>query len=97
MIAGRYTYEDKFDRAVLITADSDLAPALNIISAAFPKKQLFVVAPPGRFNHARSLKTKIEITPGRLAKCLLPETALAADGTVLFQRPKSYAPPPAGP
>ena len=40
-------YEDKFDRAVLITADSDLAPALNIISAAFPKKQLFVVAPPG--------------------------------------------------
>ena len=86
-------YEDKFDRALLITADSDLAPALNIIGAAFPTKQLFVVAPPGRFNHARSLNTKLVITPGRLAKCLLPETAVGADGGVLFQRPKAYAPP----
>lgn len=86
-------YENRFDRAVLITADSDLAPALNIIKAAFPKKELFVVAPPGRYNHARSLNIKLEITPGRLAKCLLPETALNSAGAPLFQRPKSYAPP----
>jgi len=85
-------YEDKFDRALLITADSDLAPAPNIIGAAFPTKQLFVVAPPGRFNHARSLNTKMVITPGKLAKFLLPETAAGVDGKALFQRPKSYAP-----
>lgn len=86
-------YENRFDRAVLITADSDLAPALNIIKAAFPKKELFVSAPPGRYKHARSLNIKLEITPGRLAKCLLPETALDATGTPLFQRPQSYTPP----
>lgn len=86
-------YEDRFDRALLITADSNLAPALNIIKAAFPKKELFVVAPPGRYNHARSLNIKLEITQGRLAKCLLPETAIDAKGAPLFQRPKSYTPP----
>ena len=51
------------------------------------------MAPPGRFNHARSLNIKLEITQGRLAKCLLPETALDPAGAPLFQRPKSYAPP----
>jgi uncharacterized LabA/DUF88 family protein len=86
-------YEDRFDRALLITADSDLAPALNIVAAAFPGKQLFVAAPPGRFNHARSLNTKMVITPGRLAKCLLPESSTGAAGIALFQRPRSYAPP----
>jgi len=86
-------YENRFERAVLITADSDLAPALNIIKAAFPKKELFVAAPPGRYNHARSLNIKLEITQGRLAKCLLPETALDATGVPLFQRPNSYTPP----
>ncbi len=86
-------YENKYDRAILITADSDLAPALNIVKAAFPRKELFVVAPPGRYNHARSLNIKLEITPGRLAKCLLPDTALNAAGAPLFQRPRSYTPP----
>jgi len=38
-------YRDRFDRALLITADSDLAPALDIVRNAFPKKKLFVVAP----------------------------------------------------
>ncbi len=87
-------YENRFDRALLITADSDLVPALSIVSAAFPAKQLFVIAPPGRFNHARSLNTRMVITPGRLAKCLLPETAKGSDGTALFQRPRNYASQP---
>jgi len=86
-------YENRFDRAVLITADSDLAPALTIIKNAFPAKEVFVAAPPGRYNHARSLNIKLEITPGRLAKCLLPETALDTTGATLFQRPQSYTPP----
>ena len=82
--------EDRFDRAMLITADSDLAPALNIIKTRFPKKQLFVVAPPGRHNHARSLNTALTLTPGRLAKCLLPETATDVIGRTIFRRPASY-------
>ena len=83
--------EDRYDRAVLITADSDLVPALEIVKARFPKKQLFVAAPPKRFGHARGLKPGMELTAGRLAKCSLQDTATdAATGRVLFTRPPSY-------
>lgn len=83
--------EDRYDRAILITADSDLVRALNIVKARFPEKQLFVVAPPKRLTAARGLNPKLEITPGRLAKCPLPETATdAMTGRVLFTRPVSY-------
>ena len=83
--------EDRYDRAIIITADSDLAPALSIVRARFPKKQLFVVAPPGRHNHARSLMTRLTLTPGRLANCSLPDTATdPSTGRVLFRRPVSY-------
>ena len=55
--------ENRYDRAVLISADSDLVPALDIVKARFPEKQLFVATPPKRFAHARGLKPAIEITP----------------------------------
>lgn len=83
--------EDRYDRAVLITADSDLVPALDIVKARYPKKQLFVAAPPKRMSHARGLKPGLELTAGRLAKCILPLTAIdPATGRVLFTRPQTY-------
>jgi uncharacterized LabA/DUF88 family protein len=51
-IAARIVFdacEDRYDRAVLITADSDLVPALDIVKARCPSKQLCVAAPPKRF------------------------------------------------
>jgi hypothetical protein len=84
--------EDRYDRAIIITADSDLLPALNVVKSRFPSKQLFVAAPPRRFSHARGLRPAIEITSGRLAKCLLPRTAIdPATGRTQFMRPVSYA------
>lgn len=85
-------YEGRFDRAILITADSDLAPAIKIVKRAFPKRQIFVVAPPERFGHARDLDPRLALTKGRLAKCPLPETAKDAAGNVIFTRPANYAP-----
>lgn len=86
-------YEDRYDRAILISADSDLLPPLNIVKAAFPKKQIFTVAPPGRMYAARGLNPLLQLSHGRLEKCLLPDTASDASGRVLFTRPATYAPP----
>jgi hypothetical protein len=86
-------FQDRFDRALVITADSDIAPAIRIVREAFPAKSLDVVAPPGRYSYARSLAPKLAITPGRLAKCLLPESASNAEGGILYRRPRAYAPP----
>jgi len=83
--------ENRYDRAVLITADSDLVPALDIVKSRYPLKQVFVATPPKRFGHARGLKPSMELTPGRLAKCPLPVTAIdPLTGRVLFARPESY-------
>lgn len=92
-IAGRLVFdafENRFDRLFLITADSDLAPALNLVRAKFPAKKIFVVAPPGRYNHARSLQPNYTLTPGRLAQHLLPASACDENGRVLFTRPLAY-------
>jgi hypothetical protein len=84
---------DRFDRALIISADSDLAPAIKTVRAHFPKKAVNVIAPPGRLAHARDLKPIFQITPGRLAKCLLPASAKDTGGTEIFVRPSSYDPP----
>src|SRR6185312_1395180 len=82
-----------FDRALIISADSDLAPAIKTVQKHFPAKAVNVIAPPGRKAHARDLKPLFEITTGRLAKCLLPASATDASGAVIFTRPSSYDPP----
>ena len=84
---------DRFDRAILITADSDIRAAVAMVAAEAPAKHVFVAAPPGRFSHARDLKPRLEIKPGRVGRCLLPEQVLDDAGTVVATRPPSYDPP----
>lgn len=86
-------FENRYDRMVLITADSDLAPALKLVKARFPDKQIFVVAPPGRHSHARSLNTNYTLTPGRLEMHLLPQELRDEQGHLIASRPTSYDPP----
>jgi NYN domain len=84
---------NRFDRALIISADSDLGPAIKSVKANFPKKAVNVIAPPGRKSHARDLSPLFEITSGRLARCLLPPSANDASGALIFKRPPSYDPP----
>jgi hypothetical protein len=89
--------DNVFDRALIISADSDHVPALRRVRARLPSKQIFAATPPGRHAHARELlkvcTSGINITPGRIARCLFPEVIKAADGSKLATRPKSYDPP----
>ena len=85
-------FRDQYDRALIISADSDLGPAIKTVRAHFPEKTLNVIAPPKRLGHARDLKPLLEITAGRLERCLFPATMTKADGSAVFTRPQSYAP-----
>jgi hypothetical protein len=82
---------DQFDRAILISADSDLVPAVNLAANHDSTKEIFVAAPPGRFTHARDLKPKLEVTRGRIRKNLLAATLTYRDGTTVT-RPSEYRP-----
>lgn len=89
--------DDVFDRAILISADSDLVPVLSLLKSRYPKKQILVATPPGRYSIGRDIlqhaHSGIEITKGRIAKCLLPGEIYGADGKVIVTRPKNYDPP----
>ena len=38
-------YQNRFEKLVLVSGDSDLVPALNVIKSRFPKKQIIVYVP----------------------------------------------------
>lgn len=80
------------DRLILISADTDLAPPIKMISAHAPKCEVFVASPPGRKAKSHGLGPRLEITPGRLGRCLLPEECEVGRGRTI-RRPESYNPP----
>jgi hypothetical protein len=90
--------DDVFDRAIIISADSDHVPAVRRVRSRLPTKQIFAATPPGRHSTARGLlmvcNSGINITQGRIAKCLLPQIVTDLKGNEIARRPSSYDPPP---
>jgi uncharacterized LabA/DUF88 family protein len=62
---------DRFDRALIISADTDMSAGIEVARREASDKLIQVVAPPKRFGRARELKPIFEITKGRLRKCAL--------------------------
>jgi len=85
-------FQDKFDKAILISADSDLLPPVRTIRSSLPGKNVFVVAPPKRLRLARGLQAAYEIPKGKLNRNLLPAELVTADGKKIV-RPERYDPP----
>jgi hypothetical protein len=89
--------DNVFDRAIIISADSDLVPAVRMVRRRLPGKQIFLATPPSRHSMARDLlgvcNSGTPITAGRLATCLLPKDVVDGNGTVIASRPSQYNPP----
>lgn len=81
---------DRFDRAIVVSADTDLNAAVAHARAEAPEKRIDIVAPPGRKN--RNSSALFEITLGRLRSSLLPAQIRHPDGRTI-QRPPPYDPP----
>lgn len=68
---------DNFDRAFLITADTDLVSTIQMIKANFPSKTIVLLPPPKRDRYAHELKQNahisLEIKNKHLLKSLLPD------------------------
>lgn len=78
-------YGNKFDVALLISADSDLVPTIKALKELFPKKRLVVAFPPGRYSADLANVAHASFTIGRqiLSKCLFPEEVKKPDGYIL--------------
>ncbi len=84
-------FQDAFDVAILISADSDLIAPIAAVRKLFPEKRVIVACPPSRFsvNLARAAHGYFKIGHGSLGKSLLPEEIVSAAGFKL-RRPSAW-------
>ncbi len=78
-------FRDRFDTAILISADSDLCPAVRTIHDLFPRKSVVVAFPPGRCSKEMKSTARAHFVVGRakLAASQFPERLKRRDGHVL--------------
>jgi len=83
--------KDKFDTALLLSADSDLAPLIRAIKSTFTQKRVVVVFPPKRDSvELRNIAHAcLRIGRANLARSLFPDNVRKADGFIL-QRPPTW-------
>ena len=74
--------EDRFDVAMIVSADSDLVPPIEALRRLFPKKQVIVAFPPcrGSADLTRIAHAKRKIKPEVVLQCQLPNTVAGLDG-----------------
>ena len=84
-------FQNQFDLAFLVSADSDLIPPIKTIQRLFPAKRIVVIFPPDRSSKelSRTANGYTHISSDKLSKSLFPDQVTKPDGFVL-QRPTSW-------
>lgn len=70
-------FQDKYDVCYLVSADTDLVPALKLIREQLPQKEIVAVSPPGRPHgqHIKSLAHRcLKLNRHQIQRCRLPNT-----------------------
>ena len=85
------SFENRCDSFLLISADSDLVPAIRGIKRLFPSKRVVVFFPPGRLSAQLKIVADEQFTIGRrtLAKSQFSDQVVKMDGHVLM-RPERW-------
>jgi uncharacterized LabA/DUF88 family protein len=77
--------EERYDKAIIISGDSDLLPAIKAVRRIFPRKQVGIVVPIGRGSSA--LKTQADFSykmkEGHLKISRYDKDVVLKDGTIL--------------
>jgi uncharacterized LabA/DUF88 family protein len=83
--------KDKFDTALLLSADSDLAPLVRAVKNTFTHKRIVVAFPPKRESvELRNIAHAcLRIGRANFARSLFPDKVKKPDGFIL-QRPPSW-------
>jgi uncharacterized LabA/DUF88 family protein len=80
-----------YDTALLVSADSDMIPAVKLVKQLSPEKRIVVAAPPGRWSShlAAECDGAISIRADKVRQSLLPDTVMTSAGVVL-KRPSMW-------
>lgn len=85
-------FGDSFDTALVISADSDLVPAVLAVRRLFPDKRVVIAFPPKRHSIELQQAAHASFTIGRarFSQAQLPDAVVKPDGTELC-RPDKWA------
>ncbi|WP_298258356.1 NYN domain-containing protein [uncultured Litoreibacter sp.] len=87
----RDTFEDSFDRAIVISADTDMRPAIEMARNINGTKSIDIVTPPKRFSRARSLNPLLQISTGKIRAARLNDH-YELEGGKSVTIPENYKP-----
>lgn len=82
--------EDRYDRAVIVSADTDLTPAILAVRKLFPHKQVGVMFPIGRgsFELKQEADFRIKMSQSLLKASQFPDAITI--GKTVIKRPDSW-------
>ena len=77
--------QDRYDKAIIVSGDTDLLPSIKAVQATFPAKQVGVVIPIGRASEDLKKQTDFHyrMKQKHLATCRYDDTITLRDGSVL--------------
>ena len=91
-------YLDRYDRALVITADSDVVPAISAVRRQFPDKDIRVLTPPGLLRSNRLLAAAGDsrycksIKWFHIERSLFDSEIYNREGVLVARRPVEYDP-----
>jgi uncharacterized LabA/DUF88 family protein len=82
---------EEYDKAILITGDTDIIPAVNAVRRVYPKKQIGVVIPIGRKSEdlKHTCDFHFRMKEAQLARCQFPDEIQLPSGQKLT-RPDTW-------
>lgn len=90
----RNVFQKKIEISILVSADSDILPAINLIREIDPRHKIFCYFPPNRFSTDLAQNTdaflKLSRYEHRFNKALLPEEIKLPNGYVI-KRPETWS------
>jgi uncharacterized LabA/DUF88 family protein len=89
MLSDAFT--NRFDVALLLSADGDLVGPVQKVRHLFPEKRIVVVFPPARYSNAlrSAANACLHLDRATLAQSVFPDQVVKPDGFVL-QRPAEW-------
>jgi uncharacterized LabA/DUF88 family protein len=89
-------YQDAYDKAILISGDTDLIPAIKLIRERWPQKHIVAVLPIGRRKNGLDMRhacnSEIKMNESHLQRCLMLEQVIDEKNSVRVNRPIEYLP-----
>lgn len=89
-------FDDRYDAAILISGDSDLAPPITSVHTRFPNKRVIVAFPPKRHSAEldRCARVALRIPSAKIRQSRLPQEIITSSGVRLVAPPGWLPPTP---